>query len=327
MRFQTATLGAAALAIVAFGAPARVAAQPDKAAEILAQARKAIGGNKLDALKTFSAEARTQRNVGTMQMTSEVELLLAMPDKYMRSESSSGGPVNFSSTTGFNGNRPLAHTSSAGGGGAMVFRMGPGGPAPGEKPTPEQQAEMDKVALRVARHDVTRLMLGWFATAHPALGAVTYTYAGEAESPDGKADVIDVKDADGFNVRVFIDQQSHLPLMLTYQGPQRRIVTAGGPMTVTAAGGAQVQGASRPMTDEDRKKMADSIQKQAQAAAAQPPTMVEYRMFFGEWTDVDGIKFPMKLQRATAGTTDEEWTITKVKVNPKIDLKKFDSQS
>jgi hypothetical protein len=328
MRIQMATLGAAALAIVVAGPPARAAAQqPDKAAGILAQARTAIGGGKLDALKTFSAEARTQRNVGTMQMTSEVELMLAMPDKYMRSETSSGGPMNFSSTTGFNGSRPLAHTSSAGGGGAMVIRMGPGGPVPGEKPTPEQQAEMDKVALRVARQDVSRLMLGWFATAHPALSGVTYTYAGEAESPEGKADVIDVKDADGFNARMFIDQQSHLPLMLTYQGPQRRIVTAGGPMTVTSAGGAPVQGSSRPMTDEDRRKMTENVQKQIQAAAAQPPTMVEYRMFFGEWTDVDGIKFPMKLQRATAGTTDEEWTITRVKVNPKIDLKKFDSQS
>jgi hypothetical protein len=328
MRFQMATLGAAALAIVAAGAPARVAAQPaDKAAEILAQARKAIGGGKLDALKTFSAEAKAQRNVGTMQMNSEVELVLAMPDKYLRSESSAGGPMNFSSTSGFNGSRPLAHTSSAGGGGAMVFRMGPGGAMPGEKPTPEQQAEMDKVALRVARQDVSRLMLGWFAAAHPALGGVTYTYAGEAESPEGKADVIDVKDGDGFNARMFIDQQSHLPLMLTYQGPQRRVVTAGGPMTVTAAGGAQAQAASRPMTEEDRKKMAATVQKQMQAAAAQPPAMVEYRMFFGEWTEVDGIRFPMKLQRATAGTTDEEWTITKVKVNPKIDLKKFDSQS
>ena len=40
-------------------------------------------------------------------------------------------------------------------------------------------------------------MLGWFAAAHPSL-SVEYTYAGEAESPDGKADVIDVKNADGF---------------------------------------------------------------------------------------------------------------------------------
>jgi hypothetical protein len=184
---------------------------------------------------------------------------------------------------------------------------------------------MDKVALRTARQDVSRMMLGWFGLAHPAL-AVTYTYAGEAESPDGKADVIDVKDADGFNARMFIDQQSHLPLMLTYQGPQRRIVTAGGPM-VAAAGGGQGQRSGQPMTDEERKKMNENVQKQIEQARSQPPTMVEYRLYFADWTDVDGIKFPMKLQRATAGTTDEEWTITKVKVNPKIDLKRFDSQS
>ena len=42
--------------------------------------------------------------------------------------------------------------------------------------------------LRSARADISRLMLGWFAAAHPSLDA-QYTYAGEAESPDGKADV------------------------------------------------------------------------------------------------------------------------------------------
>lgn len=327
MRLQTFGFGLIALAIVA-GAPGRLAAgQSDTAAEILAQARQAIGGGKLESLKTFSAEAKTQRNVGTMQMSAELELMLVMPDKYLRSETSAGGPVNFSSTSGFNGDRTLTRTGSAGhGGGAMVFMLGPGSPAPGQKPTPEQQAEMDKVALRMARQDASRLMLGWFGMAHPALN-VTYTYAGEAESPDGKADVIDVKDGDGFGARVFIDQQTHLPLMLTYQGPQRRVMTSGSPMAVTSGGGAQVQRSSRPMSEEDRKKMNDSVQKQVEPMRNQPPTMVEYRMFFADWTDVDGIKFPMKLQRATGGTTDEGWAVTKVKVNPKIDLKRFESQS
>ena len=45
-------------------------------------ARKAIGDKKLDALKTLSVEASVQRNVNTMQMTSEVEILLELPDKY-----------------------------------------------------------------------------------------------------------------------------------------------------------------------------------------------------------------------------------------------------
>ena len=82
--------------------------------------------------------------------------------------------------------------------------------------------------LRNARADISRLMLGWFASTHPALAA-EYTYAGEAESPDGKADVIDAKNADGFSARLFIDRESHLPLMVTYQGPQPRMITAGGP--------------------------------------------------------------------------------------------------
>ena len=323
MRLQTVSFGILALSLAIAGRPARIdASAGDKAADVLAQARKAIGGGKLDSLKTFSAEARTQRNVGTFQINADVELALAMPDKYMRSDSSSGGPVNFSSTTGFSGDRPLARSGGAAhGGGAMVIQMGPGGPAFGEKPTPEQQAEIDRVALRAARQDLSRLMLGWFGTAHPSL-SVTYAYAGEAESPDGKADVIDVKDADGFNARVFIDQQTHLPLMLTYQGPQRRIMTSGGPMV---AAGAQAR--TRQLSDDERKKMNADVQKQTEQARSQPLTMVEYRLYFSEWTDVDGIKFPMRLQRATAGTTDEEWTVIKVKVNPKIDLKKFDSQS
>ena len=50
-----------------------------------------------------------------------------------------------------------------------------------------------------------------------------------AESPDGKAYVIDVKSADNFAARLFIDEQTHLPLMVTYKGPQPRIMTQGGP--------------------------------------------------------------------------------------------------
>ena len=33
--------------------------------------------------------------------------------------------------------------------------------------------------------------------------------------------MIDVKNADNFAARLFIDQQTHLPLMVTYQGRSR----------------------------------------------------------------------------------------------------------
>src|SRR4029078_6332434 len=101
------------------------------------------------------------------------------------------------------------------------------------------------------------MMLGWFATAHPAAHA-EYTFAGEAESPDGKAYVIDVKNADNFSARLFIDEQNNLPLMVTYKGPQPRMMTAGGPgalqQTAQGSGGGRVMTRNlSDMPDEEHK--------------------------------------------------------------------------
>ena len=57
----------------------------------------------------------------------------------------------------------------------------------------------------------------------------------------------------------------------------------------------------------------------------QRPAMVEHAFYFDDWREVDGIKFPYAFRRAIAGATSEEWTINKVKVNPKIDAKKFET--
>jgi hypothetical protein len=260
-----------------------------------------------------------------MQLNSEIEILLDLPERYLRSDVSSG-MMNMSFGVGFNGDKPIrpagAQTTP---GGAMVIRMGgPGAPAPsgGEKLSPEEQEKVDKALLRSARTDLSRLTLGWFASAHPSLQA-EYSYAGEAESPDGKAHVIDAKNADGFAARLFIDQTTLLPLMVTYQGPQPRVVTAGGPRAA-ATTEARHGGEARPLTDEDRKKARDDAEKQIQEMQKQPPVMVDYALYFDDWREVDGVKFPHRIRRATGGATNEEWTVTRVKVNPKIDPKKFE---
>ena len=242
------------------------AAEGSKATEILAAARQAIGDKKLDGLKAFAVEASVQRNVNTMQMTSDVEILLELPDKYVRSEVGSG-PMSMTMSSGFVGDKAVRPANAASmAGGAMVIRMGPGGPMPsGEKPSPEEQERIDKQMLRNSRADISRLMLGWFASTHPAL-TVEYTYAGEAESPDGKADVIDAKNADGFTARLFIDRETHLPLMVTYQGPQPRMITAGGPGgAARPAPGPQrgeVSAERRDMTEDERRKAREAAEKQ-----------------------------------------------------------------
>ena len=333
MRIQNLALGVVTLGVALAGQPTAMARQQDaKTTEVLTAAQKAIGGKKLDALKTLSVQAAMQRNVNNFQMNSDIELLIEMPDKYLRTETSSG-PMTMAGGSGFNGDRPLRPGNApVMSGGTTFIRMGPGGPAlgPGEKPTPEQQQQMDRSMVRGARQDISRLMLGWFAMAHPSIGA-QYNLAGEAESADGKAWVIDVKNADGFAARLFIDEATQLPLMVTYQAPQPRILSAGGAMRTTggaaSAAGTVTSTQARPLTDEERKKVTDDAAKQIQDMQKQAPVMAEYTLFFDDWRDVDGIKFPHRIRRATGGATNEEWTINKVKINPKIDPKKFAIES
>jgi len=193
--------------------------------------------------------------------------------------------------------------------------------------TDEQVATLSKQVVRSSRTEVSRLMLGWFANAHPAVNA-QYVYLGEAESVEGKAWVVEVKNTDSFAARLFIDQQTNLPLMVTYQGPQPRLVTqsmgappAGGGHTVT------MQRPANPLNEEERKKLQADVVKQIQDAQKQAPAMVDYALYFEEWRDAEGIKFPHKIRRAMSGTTTEEWTIRKIKVNPTVDPKRFAGES
>jgi hypothetical protein len=323
-----ATIIAAAMSLAGGIAIQARQADPAKVQSILAEARGAIGGKKLESLRSLSLEATVQRNMGNMQMSADVELLMDLPDKFLRSETMSG-PVSGGSATGFNGDKPLQKFNMGSGGmGGMVIRMGgPGGAVsttPGQKLPPEEQEKLDRAMVRSARVELSRLMLGWFAMAHPRV-SVEYSYAGEAESPDGKAYVIDAKDEDGFAARLFVDEATHLPLMVTYRAPQPRIVTAGGPGRV---GGSPAQittagRSERPLTDEERKRLREDADRQIQEMQKQPPVMADYALYFEDWQESDGLQFPRKIRRAMSGTTSEEWTVTKVKVNPKIDPKKF----
>jgi hypothetical protein len=322
----------AAAAAIAFAQPvAYIAQEAGKAVEILAAARKAIGDKKLDGMKTFSVHSSLQRNIGERQFNSEVEIVLDLPDKYLRAESSAGGGMTFAGggATGFSGDRSLQKPGGNPMMGGMVIRMGGSASTStgnGEKLTPEQLEQMNRAMVRTGRIEASRLMLGWFAHAHPAANA-QYTYAGEAESPDGKAFVIDVKNADHFTARLFIDQQTHLPLMVTYQAPAPRMMTAGGPMPAVAASGGHVVTQVAGASEEDRKKAQASAEKQIQDMQRQPVALVDHQLFFDDWRDADGVKFPFKMRRAVAGTTTEEWTVSKVKVNPKVDPKRFSGES
>ena len=160
--------------------------------------------------------------------------------------------------------------------------------------------------VRSAKQELSRLMLAWFATALPSANP-EYSDAGVAESPDGRARVVDVRDANGLAARLFLDEQTHLPLMLTYQAPLPRMVTMAMRGDKPAPGGPPRR----------------AIEQRA-GSTSEPPSMGEYALYFDDWREVDGIRFPHRMRRAVGGVTSEEWTIGKVRVNPKIDPKRFE---
>jgi hypothetical protein len=312
MKRRDLIFGGVLAASVAFGQPP--AAARDRAAEALAAARHAIGGRQLDGLKTLSVEATMRRNLGAIQTAAEVEMLIELPDKYLRTDVISGGPMGRGFSIGFNGVKPLRPAGSALlPGGGMVIRMGagPAGPPPGEALSAEDQAGADALMLRSTRAEVSRMMLGWLARALPALDA-GYSYAGEAESPDGKAHVIDVTAADGFRARLFIDQKTSLPLMVTYRAPLPRIVTGDGPGG--RAAGEAGRGRMRPEGGAPERE-----------SLLEPSAMADFTIYFDDWRDIGGLRFPHTMRRAADGVTSEEWAITRVKVNPKLDAAKFKS--
>jgi predicted thioesterase len=52
--------------------------------------------------------------------------------------------------------------------------------------------------------------------------------------------------------------------------------------------------------------------------------MVENRLYFADFRDVDGMKFPFRIRRAVGADTVEETVFDRFRINPRIDARKFE---
>lgn len=234
-------------ALLVAGPCAWAAAQstPPDPMTILASTREALGGEqKLGAVRTIVATGRTQQVRGNNLVPIEFEINIELPDKYVRKDEI---PAQESgpSTAGFNGETLIQTKAPA------------------------------------VKQDFARLMIGLFGTSFAGY-PLTFSYVGQAEAPQGTADVLDAKGAPNLTMRVFIDRRTHLPIMVTWQAP-----------APPARGGPP------------------------------PAAPQETRLFFADYHDVDGMKWPFRLRRALGPDTVEETTFDRFRVNAKIDQKKF----
>jgi len=227
------------------------AAQPDQAATVLAAARTALGGEaRIAGVRTFIASGRTRQIRGNNLVPIEFEIQSELPDKYARRDEVPAQDTA-PSLSGFNGN-------------ALILVPRP----------PAQQAAAAQGRVAAAKQDFARLVLGMFATSVSSF-PLTFAYAGQAEAPQGKADVLDVTGPANFKARLFINNQTHLPIMVSWQGP--------------------------------------------------PPQLVEQRMYFADYREVDGFQLPFRIRRASGADTTEETTFDRFRINARIDPRRFES--
>jgi len=328
------------------------------AATVLAQAREALGGEKrLSAIRNFVATGRTQQVRGDNLVPIEFEVAVELPDKYVRKDeipAQESGPTS----TGFNGEEliqlpvPVMPTPPPG-----MARAG--GPAGG--PSPAQIEAARKARVVGAKQDFVRLTLGMFAGSFSSY-PLTFTYVGEAEAPQGRADVVEGKAPPDFSVRLFVNSQTHLPIMVSWQAPGRPAgpgrggppsppgaVLPGastgrsGPPPIVPPSGAPSQPSRLPPGVGEAPSNATPppppVPVARGAGAPAPPpgdpgaavqgrgapaAPVEFRIYYADYRDVDGLQWPFRLRRATGPDTTEETTFDRFRINTKIDAKKFE---
>jgi hypothetical protein len=106
---------------------------------------------------------------------------------------------------------------------------------------------------------------------------LTFTRIGQAEAPQGQADVLEVKGPPDFTARLFILRDSHLPIMLAWEGQAR----------------------GKP---------------------------AENRLYYADYREADGFKFPFRLRRAVGADTTEETVFDRFRVNARIDPRRFEAR-
>ena len=276
-----------------------------KGAALLAEARQAVGGDaRLGAVKALDVRGDFKRLAGQTTIEGELQIRIERPDKWRRDEDLSppgGGPAIIR-TEVLNGSTVWEESSGRGGffvggfgrlgrgdrGGG--FGSGAAGGRDGRGDAPVDPAQVEAAQRRAWQAELSRFLLAWLLVAD---GPVTWV--GTAEAPDGRADVLEITPSEVPVMRLFLDQMSHLPLMITWQGAAPQLVVAGRRGGARGDGGRGDGGSPPP------------------ARGGQPATL---QLTLSEYKVVNGIRLPHLITRGANDMTTEEWTIDSYRINP-----------
>ena len=287
-RRQIQDIAAAALFAIATAGFVGAEGNDAKAAALLAKLRQTLGGDaKLASVKGLSFEADMRRvlpgegSEPGPEMSGDIKVDLGDPKHYLYVDSFSPMPgmPQVSIGSALDGDAQWSGPISAPMGGVMIR-------ADGGDPT-RLRARLEK--------DMTRLSVALLAGSN--LPGVEFTYAGPAESPEGKAEVLEVKGPGDFKGKLFLDEKTARPMMLVYQEvPRRMAMRRGGP------------GAPPPS--------AEGHGGVGATTAPAAPELKEAQMFLSDYKTESGVSFPRAVTIKVQDGPTEEWTVQKIKLNP-----------
>ena len=312
-----------------------------KAATILAETRKALGGeDKLAAIQRLEVKGTVRRGAGEVNLEGDLELAVELPNKYLRKESIilGGGGQGLDRTEGLNGTEAweeikfgggvnFGDGGDFGGGGGNRgggFRGGQGGQAGREgaagvqgQADPERQKELQ---LRARQTEVARVLLAMLLASD-----VPVRWIGTAVSPQATAEVLEVQTADGTPTRLLIDSKSYMPLMLTWTGvaqdPLAALAGRAGFGRGRGRGGRGGFPGGRQGGGQRGQPQAGTPAPETRTdALAQPTTL---RMFLSEYKAVNGVKLPHLMVRGAGDQVTEEWVIRNYRINPNFKADTF----
>ncbi|HEX8772931.1 MAG TPA: hypothetical protein VF735_04950 [Pyrinomonadaceae bacterium] len=296
----------ALLAVVACSAQAKKNGEAARAEELIKQSRAAIGGEeKIASIHGLTLKGNFRRIMQERDISGEREFNFLLPDKFMKSDTIiiPGSSASRSIQRTLNGSQSWS-SGGPGGNGGMFIMMGPGG----ANPTKEEMEKSEQEQTLRFRAEYARYLLALLLTS-PSGYDIEFNYAGEAVADDGRADVIDATGPENFAARLFLDKETHLPLMITYRAPKPRMITS------------MMRG-----TDDKRKQeeqLREAREKAAQELATAKPELVEMQLRFMDYRKVDGLMLPHKITQSSDGEVNEEWEIKSYEINPQFKADKF----
>ena len=264
--------------------------QTPDAAQVISGARQALGGEqKLSAVRSFTATGRTRQVRGNNLVPIEFEINCELPDKFVRKDEIPAQDTD-PTTRGFSGDTLIQiPPPGAGRGGPRA-----GGPSAGTLPAGPPPG-------------------GDARAGGPPPGG--------GRGPGGPVPpIVAVKqDFARLMLGMFAASFPSFPLTFKYaalgEAPEGKadILDVSGPANVSM----------RFVVQRDTHL---PVMLMWTAPAPGQPGPAEQRMYFADYRDVDGLKLPFRIRRAVATETIEETTFDRIRINTKIDPRKFEPQ-